>query len=535
MPCRINLLVVIFLFLAHETHCQDIRPNPAHVLFSQEEAKFKNRAPYPPFITGDGFRDYCDFILDEEYPTLDVSKISEQNTIFVATHFLEVFFKLYHPYISGKYILVTHNSDEAAPGAFASFLEDDKLIAWFAQNVEGPTHPKLFPIPIGLENRYWPRGADFSLLNTMINHYTHGTRDILAYLNVTPRARSDRDRVVCLFKESSYCKHASGISYVEYLTDLGRSKFVLSPRGNGLDCLRTWEALHMGAIPIVKTSACDEMYKNLPVLIVQDWEDITEEFLNVCWNEMSLKQYNLDKIYLNYWLELINYAKTTGTPSDKNSVENKLPKKTNNIRVVYTAALLPACYETRKEEYIRSLRLFQSYNYEPYVIEACFPRPSTFFEEHAQHVFYSNVNDYALRNKGVNEAKSLIEGFKHYQFNESDMIVKVTGRYHLESRHFLNLVEENPEIDVFVKCDPYYPIPLGSVLTGCFAMRYHLFKEMLENLDFIKMEDELINLEAEVALFVKKLITRGNKVMYVDKLDVSANVGVTCPAVISYW
>lgn len=495
---------------------QDLRSDPAYVLFSQQEAKTKNRAPYPPFITGDGFRSYCDFILDEEYPMMDVSNLPERSTLFVATHFLEVFFKLYHPLIKVKYILVSHNSDEAAPGAFAPFLEDEKLIAWFAQNVEGPAHPKLFPIPIGLENRYWPRGADYSLLEIMMHHYKHKHRDTLVYLNVTPRARSDRDRVIQLFKDKSYCKQAIEIPYVEYLTDLGRCKFVLSPRGNGLDCLRTWEALYMGAIPIVKTSACDEMYKDLPVLIVQDWEDITEEFLNSAWNEMSLKKYNLEKMDIQYW-------------------HQRIAQKKNNIRVIFTAALLPTCYETRKEEYIRSIRLLKSYNYEPYVIEACFSNPPTFFEEHARHVFYSNVNDHRLRNKGVNEAKSLIEGFKHYQFDESDMIVKVTGRYHLESRQFLNLIEENPEIDAFVKCDPKYPIPLGSALTGCFAMRYHLFKEMLESLDLIKMEEELINLEAEVALFVKKLINRGSQVMYVDNLDVTANVGPTCPPVITYW
>lgn len=290
---------------------QDVRADPAYVLFSQEEAKTKNRLPSPPFITGDGFRAHCDFIQDEEYPELDISTIKERSTIFVATHFLDVFFRLYHRLIKVKYILVSHNSDEGAPGAFTPFLEDEKLIAWFAQNVEGPAHPKLIPIPIGLENRYWPRGRDFSLLETMMNEYKNAHRDILVYLNVTQKARSDRDRVIDLFKDKSYCKYASSVSYVEYLQDLGRCKFVLSPRGNGLDCLRTWEALYMGAIPIVKTSACDEMYKDLPVLIVQDWEDITEKLLNASWNEMSLKQYNLEKIYLNYWLQLIDCALTS--------------------------------------------------------------------------------------------------------------------------------------------------------------------------------------------------------------------------------
>ena len=58
--------------------------------------------------------------------------------------------------------------------------------------------------------------------------------------------------------------------------------FVLSPHGNGLDCHRTWEALCLGCIPIVKTSAIDYLYEDLPVLIVKEWFDITKEILINC-------------------------------------------------------------------------------------------------------------------------------------------------------------------------------------------------------------------------------------------------------------
>lgn len=229
------------------------------------------------------------------------------------------------------------------------------------------------------------------------------------------------------------------------------------------------------------------------------------------------------------WIDLEHF----NAPAFVQTLEKEL--QSGIIRVVCTSALIPECYGPRKQQYIRCINLLKSYNYQPYIFEACHPSPPTFFEDHAQHVFYSNVNDNQLRNKGVNEARSMMEGFKHYQFNDNDMIVKVTGRYHLESRHFLNLVENNPEVDVFVKCDPWHPIPLGRVITGCFAMRSRLFKEMLENLDLIKMEDEMIDIEIEVARFVKKLISRGSAVMYVDHLDVSANVGIRCPVALTYW
>jgi hypothetical protein len=56
--------------------------------------------------------------------------------------------------------------------------------------------------------------------------------------------------------------------------------FVVSPHGNGLDCHRTWEALCLGCIVIVKTSPIDSLYEDLPVLIVKDWSEINQSLLN---------------------------------------------------------------------------------------------------------------------------------------------------------------------------------------------------------------------------------------------------------------
>ena len=205
------------------------------------------------------------------------------------------------------------------------------------------------------------------------------------------------------------------------------------------------------------------------------------------------------------------------------------------IHVVYTSAIVPPCFETRKHEYIRSIQLLKSYNYEPYIFESCHPFAPSFFNDNVQHVFYSNVNDDRLRNKGVNEARSLLAGIHHYRFDDHDMIVKITGRYQLESDEFLKLIEDHPEVDAFMKCDPHFPAPLGKVFTGCFALRCDLFKEMLESLDLQRMENEMIDFEIEVAQFAQKLSARGGKVMYVNRLGLSANIGVNCPPAISHW
>lgn len=60
-----------------------------------------------------------------------------------------------------------------------------------------------------------------------------------------------------------------------------KSFYTLSPRGAGEDCHRFYEAIYLDSIPIVKRTNCafDKLYNIFPCLVVNDWSDITEEFL----------------------------------------------------------------------------------------------------------------------------------------------------------------------------------------------------------------------------------------------------------------
>ena len=68
--------------------------------------------------------------------------------------------------------------------------------------------------------------------------------------------------------------------------------------------LRTWEALSLGTIPIVKRSGpFDEVYMDLPVLLVDSWEDVNVELLSKTledWKEKSFGQ--LRKLSWRAWV-----------------------------------------------------------------------------------------------------------------------------------------------------------------------------------------------------------------------------------------
>ena len=193
-----------------------------------------------------------------------------------------------------------------------------------------------------------------------------------------------------------------------------------------------------------------------------------------------------------------------------------------SVKVLCTAAVLHKNYEGRKREYLRSTNIISKFGYDPYIVEAC-QKGGTFLEGCSSKVFYSNVNNPHLRNKGVNEARSLLESFKYYSFNDNDTIVKLTGRYFFENDSFLRLVEQNPDIDAFVKL---YTNLRGRLWasSGCFAMKGKYFKDMLCSLNLSRMESNAIAIEEELLDYIQKLEAAGAKIMYVSDLNVASHV-----------
>jgi hypothetical protein len=50
--------------------------------------------------------------------------------------------------------------------------------------------------------------------------------------------------------------------------------YVLSPPGNGIDCHRTWEALFLGSIPIVKKSFWPFDKLQIGAKVIEDWSEV---------------------------------------------------------------------------------------------------------------------------------------------------------------------------------------------------------------------------------------------------------------------
>jgi hypothetical protein len=105
------------------------------------------------------------------------------------------------------------------------------------------------------------------------------------------------------------------VTRVDSWTNMADYAFVLSPYGNGLDCHRTWEALCLGCIPVVKTSGLDPLFEDLPVWIVNSWKYVTQENMINKINEFRKRTFKYERLELNYWRQQINSKRRARTES----------------------------------------------------------------------------------------------------------------------------------------------------------------------------------------------------------------------------
>ena len=83
------------------------------------------------------------------------------------------------------------------------------------------------------------------------------------------------------------------------------SKFVLCPPGLGADSYRIWEVLYLGAIPVVERTGggWDDIFLDLPVLLVDDFGDVTQELLEASYPRLLARcgAFDYRKLTKAYW------------------------------------------------------------------------------------------------------------------------------------------------------------------------------------------------------------------------------------------
>lgn len=280
--------------------------------------------------------------------SIDIAAIQNGSVIYVHNSAIPDLVKKMDS-ITKKFILVSGDSDERIPDGifkseddFKKFIEQDKLVHWYAQNAM-KDHPKLSRIPIGLEYHVQPDplAQEKQLMEVRDKAKPLSERELLCYstFHFSMGSRSlvcdsyqDREDAKAKVPKDLVYYEPSKVSRKDTWTNQTKYAFVLSPHGCGLDCHRTWEALCLGCIPIVKTSGIDPVFDGLPVLIVKDWGDITKDLLKSALDSFGKKKLKTDRLTLAYWMGMIRSKKQSGGRRARYSRRLKRRKTTYKLK-----------------------------------------------------------------------------------------------------------------------------------------------------------------------------------------------------------
>lgn len=229
-------------------------------------------------VSGYEFAKLCKFIFCPRYtPHLRdfIQELSENDFIFLNLDYIQYFIMHLQRYRNvPKFNLIVHNSDQPFDNAkfFSISLYTNKI---FAINTTCLNKSIVKTIPLGfVDNTSKPHMILKAIASKSMD------KSIFMYMNFSIATNKvERQRCFDMLKDNSYVTKESDLPPAQFYKQMRKSKYVISPDGTGYDCHRVYEAILFDAIPIIKKNPLADFYKffDLPVVIVDDWNEINEE------------------------------------------------------------------------------------------------------------------------------------------------------------------------------------------------------------------------------------------------------------------
>ena len=296
---------------------------------------------YCKYVSSRGIAQNCD-----KYPVYiksdsiklnlnDYQNIKNNDIVYVISSTLKEFVNIILPILEKKKIrikLITGACVMGVPNELSRmhnidyinrfFTNSNSIIKWYTQNYDSLiVHPNIVAIPLGLdyhtlhEKTYIPWGPQATAkeqdeqidkLYTNSLPFNERLNKTFSYYHFAMFNRHGRDR----YMANEALKHKNFNDFLSNKEKRNKTwelcttyKYVISPHGNGLDCHRTYEALILGCIPIVRSSSLDIIYKDMPIIILNNWNEINIESLLEKSEEVLKK--GRERLTLKYWIDLI--------------------------------------------------------------------------------------------------------------------------------------------------------------------------------------------------------------------------------------
>lgn len=254
--------------------------------------------------------DKNDILTNDKFLALASTKVAYIKTD-VIWHGKSIQWRGRHHGVRPAPVWITGHSDFAVIKELYDRYSSQSTI-WYTVNKEYRA-PTLYSVPLGITNDCAdsPTHAILGNLDVMIE-VMNEPRSIknLVYMNFAIHTYpKERQRVFDQFRGYPWVTHEESVVSLEgrrrFLESIRNHKFVLCPRGNGVDTHRLWESLYMGSIPIVRRHIAMEDFYDLPVCWIDEWTQVTESFLNSEYDRITATSWNLDKLKFSYWKDRI--------------------------------------------------------------------------------------------------------------------------------------------------------------------------------------------------------------------------------------
>jgi hypothetical protein len=229
--------------------------------------------------------------------------VQKGDIIVVRTLNLQNFFKVLNRF-SEPIILISNYSDKTVDHTYKYIADHPKIYHWFAINCT-LDHPKITKIPLGLGASHNAFGNLYLFSNLVQKKHNLPNRKILINYKID-RLRPARVPLNnCLLNQGFV--NSYGMPMDKYWNSMINHEFILSPPGCGIDCYRIWETLYLGRIPVVIKNPALMDFKDLPILFVDNYEDLYNKLKLP--DEWINKNFNWNLIKFTYWFNLIQNKK----------------------------------------------------------------------------------------------------------------------------------------------------------------------------------------------------------------------------------
>ena len=139
---------------------------------------------------------------------------------------------------------------------------------------------KVIPAPYGVQRRMNQSDDRIEKLIDSMEYVPSNPRGLL-YVSHNESSNAKRLGIKSLFYDKDWAEvNEQRVPYNIFLYNLSASKFMICPVGHAIDCHRNWEVIYMRRVPVMtRDPYLEELYKDYPVLFVDDYSQVTKELL----------------------------------------------------------------------------------------------------------------------------------------------------------------------------------------------------------------------------------------------------------------